>query len=179
MPVDYRAPLADMHFIVHQLIPLSRIQALPGYEEVDDDLVNTILEEASKFANQVLSPINWTGDQEGCILEHAVVKTPSGFKDAYQQYIEAGWISLAANPNFGGQGLPASLATPVNEMWHSANMAFMLCPMLTAGAIEAIEHHATANQQSIYLPKLISGEWAGTMNLTEPAAGSDLSVYRT
>ena len=137
MPVDYRAPLADMHFIVHQLIPLSRIQALPGYEEVDDDLVNTILEEASKFANQVLSPINWTGDQEGCILEHAVVKTPSGFKDAYQQYIEAGWISLAANPNFGGQGLPASLATPVNEMWHSANMAFMLCPMLTAGAIEA------------------------------------------
>lgn len=179
MPVDYRAPLADMHFIVHQLIPLSRIQALPGYEEVDDDLVNTILEEASKFANQVLSPINWTGDQEGCILEHAVVKTPSGFKDAYQQYIEAGWISLAANPNFGGQGLPASLATPVNEMWHSANMAFMLCPMLTAGAIEAIEHHATANQQSIYLPKLISGEWAGTMNLTEPAAGSDLSAVST
>ncbi|NCX50416.1 MAG: hypothetical protein EBW80_01845 [Burkholderiaceae bacterium] len=82
MPVDYRAPLADMHFIVHQLIPLSRIQALPGFEEVDDDLVNTILEEASKFANQVLSPINWTGDQEGCILEHAVVKTPSGFKDS-------------------------------------------------------------------------------------------------
>lgn len=179
MPVDYQAPLNEMHFIVHNLIPFSKINALPDYQEVDDDLVNTILEEASKFANQVLSPLNWTGDQEGCVFENATVKTPTGFKDAYGQYIEAGWISLAANPNFGGQGLPCSLATPVNEMWHSANMAFMLCPMLTAGAIEAIEHHATPDQQSIYLPKLISGEWAGTMNLTEPAAGSDLSAVST
>ncbi len=179
MPVDYQAPVADMQFVLHRLIPLTKINTLPGYEEVSDDLVNTILEEASKFAKEVLSPLNWTGDQEGCNYQDGEVKTPKGFKDAYAQYIEAGWISLAANPNFGGQGLPLTVATPVNEMWHSANMAFMLCPMLTAGAIEAIEHHAKPEQQTVYLPNLISGQWAGTMNLTEPAAGSDLSAVST
>jgi alkylation response protein AidB-like acyl-CoA dehydrogenase len=176
MPVDYRAPLADMQFILHELIPFSTINSLPAYQEVSDDLVNTILEEASKFAGEVLSPLNWSGDQEGCAFAEGAVKTPQGFKAAYQQYIEAGWISLAANVDFGGQGLPLTLATPVNEMWHSANMAFMLCPMLTAGAIEAIEHHASAEQQALYLPPLVSGQWAGTMNLTEPSAGSDLSA---
>ncbi len=179
MPVDYQAPVADMQFVLHRLIPLTKINTLPGYEEVSDDLVNTILEEASKFAKEVLSPLNWTGDQEGCNYQDGEVKTPKGFKDAYAQYMEAGWISLAANPNFGGQGLPLTVATPVNEMWHSANMAFMLCPMLTAGAIEAIEHHAKPEQQTVYLPNLISGQWAGTMNLTEPAAGSDLSAVST
>ncbi len=179
MPVDYQAPVADMQFVLHRLIPLTKINTLPGYEEVSDDLVNTILEEASKFAKEVLSPLNWTGDQEGCNYQDGEVKTPKGFKDAYAQYIEAGWISLAANPNFGGQGLPLTVATPVNEMWHSANMAFMLCPMLTAGAIEAIEHHAKPEQQTVYLPNLISGQWAGTMNLTEPAAGADLSAVST
>lgn len=176
MPIDYRAPLADMQFILHELIPFSIINSLPAYEEVSDDLVNTILEEASKFAGEVLSPLNWSGDQEGCTFLEGVVKTPQGFRAAYQQYIEAGWISLAANADFGGQGLPLTLATPVNEMWHSANMAFMLCPMLTAGAIEAIENHASAEQQALYLPPLVSGQWAGTMNLTEPSAGSDLSA---
>lgn len=179
MPIDYRAPLDEMQFVLHQLIPMSVINDLPGYEDVSEDLVNTILEEAAKFASQVLSPLNWCGDQAGCIYTDGDVKTPDGFKQAYQQYSEAGWISLAANTNFGGQGLPLSLATPVNEMWHSANMAFMLCPMLTAGAVEAIEHHATPEQQALYLPPLISGQWAGTMNLTEPAAGSDLSVVAT
>lgn len=179
MPVDYQAPVADMQFVLHRLIPLTKINTLPGYEEVSDDLVNTILEEASKFAKEVLSPLNWTGDQEGCNYQDGEVQTPKGFKDAYAQYMEAGWISLAANPNFGGQGLPLTVATPVNEMWHSANMAFMLCPMLTAGAIEAIEHHAKPEQQTVYLPNLISGQWAGTMNLTEPAAGSDLSAVST
>jgi alkylation response protein AidB-like acyl-CoA dehydrogenase len=179
MPIDYQAPVADMQFILHRLIPLTKINTLPGYEEVSDDLVNTILEEASKFAKEVLSPLNWAGDQEGCNYQDGEVQTPKGFKDAYAQYMEAGWISLAANPNFGGQGLPLTVATPVNEMWHSANMAFMLCPMLTAGAIEAIEHHAKPQQQTVYLPNLISGQWAGTMNLTEPAAGSDLSAVST
>jgi alkylation response protein AidB-like acyl-CoA dehydrogenase len=179
MPIDYQAPVADMQFILHRLIPLTKINTLPGYEEVSDDLVNTILEEASKFAKEVLSPLNWAGDQEGCNYQDGEVQTPKGFKDAYAQYMEAGWISLAANPNFGGQGLPLTVATPVNEMWHSANMAFMLCPMLTAGAIEAIEHHAKPEQQTVYLPNLISGQWAGTMNLTEPAAGSDLSAVST
>ena len=179
MPLDYRAPLDDMQFILHQLIPMSVIANLPGYEDVSEDLVNTILDEADKFASQVLSPLNWSGDQAGCVYQDGAVQTPEGFKQAYQQYSEAGWISLAANTDFGGQGLPLSLATPVNEMWHSANMAFMLCPMLTAGAIEAIEHHATPEQQAIYLPPLISGQWAGTMNLTEPSAGSDLSAVST
>ncbi len=179
MPIDYRAPLGEMQFILHQLLPMSDICNLPGYEDVSEDLVNTILDEADKFASQVLSPLNWSGDQAGCIYQDGAVQTPEGFKQAYQQYSEAGWISLAANSNFGGQGLPLSLATPVNEMWHSANMAFMLCPMLTAGAIEAIEHHATAEQQALYLPPLISGQWAGTMNLTEPSAGSDLSAVAT
>jgi 3-(methylthio)propanoyl-CoA dehydrogenase len=176
MAIDYRAPLDDMQFILQQLIPMSAIANLPGFEDVSEDLVNTILDEAAKFANQVLSPLNWSGDQAGCFYQDGAVQTPDGFKQAYQQYSEAGWISLAANTDFGGQGLPLSLATPVNEMWHSANMAFMLCPMLTAGAIEAIEHHATPEQQAIYLPPLISGQWAGTMNLTEPSAGSDLSA---
>ncbi len=176
MPADYRAPLADMQFILHELIPFSTINSLPTYQEVSEDLVNTILEEASKFAGEVLSPLNWPGDQEGCAYTDGTVKTPQGFKAAYQQYIEAGWISLAANVDYGGQGLPLTLATPVNEMWHSANMAFMLCPMLTAGAIEAIEHHASPEQQALYLPPLVSGQWAGTMNLTEPSAGSDLSA---
>jgi 3-(methylthio)propanoyl-CoA dehydrogenase len=176
MAIDYRAPLDEMQFILHQLIPMSVIANLPGYEDVSEDLVNTILDEADKFASQVLSPLNWSGDQAGCVYQDGTVQTPEGFKQAYQQYSEAGWMSLAANTDFGGQGLPLSLATPVNEMWHSANMAFMLCPMLTAGAIEAIEHHATPEQQAIYLPPLISGQWAGTMNLTEPAAGSDLSA---
>jgi len=179
MPIDYRAPLDDMQFILHQLIPMSVIANLPGYEDVSEDLVNTILDEADKFASQVLSPLNWSGDQAGCVYQDGAVQTPEGFKLAYQQYSEAGWMSLAANTDFGGQGLPLSLATPVNEMWHSANMAFMLCPMLTAGAIEAIEHHATPEQQAIYLPPLISGQWAGTMNLTEPSAGSDLSAVST
>ena len=179
MAIDYRAPLDDMQFVLHRLIPMSAITSLPGYEDVSTDLVNTILDEAAKFANQVLSPLNWSGDQAGCVYQDGAVQTPEGFKQAYQQYSEAGWMSLATNPDFGGQGLPLSLATPVNEMWHSANMAFMLCPMLTAGAIEAIEHHATPEQQAIYLPPLISGQWAGTMNLTEPSAGSDLSAVAT
>ncbi len=179
MAIDYRAPLDDMQFVLHRLIPISVVSSLPGYEDVSTDLVNTILEEAAKFANQVLSPLNWSGDQAGCVYQDGAVQTPEGFKQAYQQYSEAGWMSLAANPDFGGQGLPLSLATPVNEMWHSANMAFMLCPMLTAGAIEAIEHHATPEQQGMYLPSLISGRWAGTMNLTESAAGSDLSAVST
>lgn len=179
MPIDYRAPIDDMQFVLHRLLPISAISNLPGYEDVSNDLVNTILEEAAKFANQVLSPLNWSGDQAGCVYQDGAVQTPLGFKQAYQQYSDAGWISLAANTDFGGQGLPLSLATPVNEMWHSANMAFMLCPMLTAGAIEAIEHHATPEQQALYLPFLVSGRWAGTMNLTEPAAGSDLSAINT
>ena len=173
---DYKAPVRDMQFVINELIPLAEITALPGCEDASDDLVGAILDEAAKFAGGVLAPLNWSGDQEGCVFESGTVKTPSGFKDAYQQYAQAGWIGLGANPAFGGQGLPALVATAVGEMWHGANMAFNLCPMLTAGAIEAIEHHGSDAQRELFLPKLISGEWAGTMNLTEPNAGSDLST---
>jgi 3-(methylthio)propanoyl-CoA dehydrogenase len=176
---DYNAPIRDMSFVLNELVPLTDISALPGCEEVGEDLAAAVLEEAAKFAGGVLAPLNWTGDQEGCVLSGDTVKTPKGFKEAYQQYAQAGWMGLAGNPDYGGQGLPAVLATPVNEMWHAANMAFMLCPMLTAGAIDAIEHHGSDAQRALYLPPLISGQWAGTMNLTEPNAGSDLSVVAT
>ncbi|MBU3725032.1 MAG: acyl-CoA dehydrogenase [Burkholderiaceae bacterium] len=173
---DYNAPVRDMQFVVNELIPLSEITALPGYEEAGEDLVNAILEEAAKFANGVLAPLNWVGDQEGCVYKENTVTTPKGFKDAYQQFSEAGWIGLGCDPDYGGQGLPALVSTAVCEMWHASNMAFTLCPMLTAGAIDAISHHGSAEQKTTYLPNLISGKWAGTMNLTEPNAGSDLSV---
>lgn len=176
---DFHAPVRDMQFVLSELVPMSEIEQLPGCEEATEDLVSAVLEEAAKFAGGVLAPLNWTGDQQGCLFKDGVVKTPQGFQEAYQQYTEAGWISLGCNPEFGGQGLPAVVATAVNEMWHAANLSFMLCPMLTAGAIEAIEFHGSDEQRTIYLPNLISGKWAGTMNLTEPNAGSDLSVVAT
>ena len=173
---DYNAPVRDMQFVLSELIPLSEISSLPGYEDAGDDLVVAILDEAAKFAGGVLAPLNWSGDQQGCTHSGDTVTTPKGFKEAYLQYAEAGWMGLGCNPDYGGQGLPTVVATAVNEMWHGANMAFMLCPMLTAGAIEAIEHHGSDDQRAMYLPNLVSGKWAGTMNLTEPNAGSDLSV---
>ncbi len=176
---DYIAPVRDMQFVLNELVPMSDIVALPGYEEASDELVGAILEEAAKFAGGVLAPLNWTGDQQGCVLAGDTVKTPDGFQQAYAQFVEAGWLGLGCNPDFGGQGMPTVVATAVNEMWHSANMAFGLCPMLTAGAIEAIEHHGSDDQKAAYLPNLIAGTWAGTMNLTEPNAGSDLSVVAT
>lgn len=176
---DYNAPVRDMQFVINELVPLSEVTTLPGYEEAGEDLVGAILDEAAKFAHGVLSPLNWVGDQEGAVLKGNVVTTPKGFKEAYDQYAQAGWIGLGCDPEYGGQGLPALLSTAVSEMWHGANMAFTLCPMLTAGAIDAIHHHGSDEQKTIYLPNLISGKWAGTMNLTEPNAGSDLSVVAT
>ena len=176
---DYNAPLREMQFVINELVPLSEITALPGYEEAGEELAGAILDEAAKFANGVLSPLNWIGDQQGAVLNGNAVTTPKGFKEAYEQFSQAGWIGLACDPEYGGQGLPALLSTAVNEMWNSANMAFTLCPLLTAGAIDAITHHGSAEQKAMYLPNLISGKWAGTMNLTEPNAGSDLSVVAT
>ena len=120
---DYNAPVRDMQFVLNELIPLSDITALPGYEEADEDLAVAILDEAAKFADGVLAPLNWTGDQEGCALNGDTVKTPKGFKEAYHQYAKAGWIGLGCDPEFGGQGLPSVVATAVNEMWHGANMS--------------------------------------------------------
>ncbi|MDX9699662.1 MAG: acyl-CoA dehydrogenase [Rhodocyclaceae bacterium] len=175
----YTAPIRDMQFVMQELAGLDEVQALPGCEEVSSDLVDAILDEANKFASGVLAPLNWIGDQEGARWHDGEVSTAPGWKEAYRQFTEAGWTALACDPDFGGQGLPKLLSTAVMEMWKSANMAFSLCPMLTNGAIEALMLRGTDEQKAMYLPKMVSGEWTGTMNLTEPQAGSDLAAVRT
>ena len=176
----YRAPLADMRFVMGELAGLDRVAALPGFQEAPDDTVGAILEEAAKFATGVLDPLNRVGDREGARLSaDGAVTTPTGFKEAYRQFCELGWNGLAKNPQFGGQGMPQLVAAAVDEMWNAANMAFELCPMLTAGAVEAIERNGSDELKRTYLPNMVSGEWTGTMNLTEPQAGSDLAAVRT
>ena len=176
---SYNAPVRDMQFVLKELAGLDEVAALPGCEEASEDLVDAILEEAGKFASGVLAPLNWTGDQEGAKWQDGAVSTAPGWKDAYQQFIEAGWTALAAEPEFGGQGLPKLVNTAVIEMWKSANMAFSLCPMLTNGAIEALLLRGSDELKAAYLPKMVCGEWTGTMNLTEPQAGSDLAAVRS
>jgi alkylation response protein AidB-like acyl-CoA dehydrogenase len=176
---DYKPPLADMRFVLHELIGLERIAALPGCEQVDRDLVDAILNEAGKLARDVLAPLNRGGDKEGSRLVDGAVRTPSGFRDAYQQFIAGGWSALTGDPDHGGQGLPAVVSAAVQEMWNSANMGFALCPLLSVGAIEALSFAGTDAQKALYLDKLIDGTWTGTMNLTEPQAGSDLAAVRT
>ncbi len=176
---NYSAPIRDMQFVMRELAGLDEVAQLPGNEEVSIDLVDAILEEADKFASGVLAPLNWTGDQVGATWNDGAVTTAPGWKDAYSQFSESGWTAIAGEPNYGGQGLPKLLATAVMEMWKSANMAFSLCPMLTSGAIEALILRGNDEQKDMYLPKMISGQWTGTMNLTEPQAGSDLAAVRT
>src|SRR5713101_8243076 len=177
---QYHAPLKEMQFVLHELAGLDQVGKLPGFEDATPDTVAAILVEAAKFATEVLDPLNAIGDREGARrLDDGSVKTPTGFKDAYLQYCANGWNGLTKNPEFGGQGLPQLVATAVEEMWHAANMAFDLCPLLTQGAIEAIELCGTPEQKELFLPKMVSGEWAGTMNLTESQAGSDLAAVRT
>jgi len=177
---QYRAPLKEMHFVLNELAGLEQVGKLPGFEEATPDTVTAVLEEAARFATEVLDPLNAIGDREGARrLEDGSVQTAPGFKDAYLRYCANGWNGLTKNPEFGGQGLPQLVATPVEEMWHAANMAFDLCPLLTQGAIEAIELVGTPEQKERFLPKMVGGVWAGTMNLTEPQAGSDLAAVRT
>jgi len=136
----YRAPLAEMQFVLNELAGLEQVSKLPGFEEAAPDVVSAILDEAAKFATDVLDPLNWSGDQEGARLrDDGTVKTPAGFRDAYWKFCENGWNGLSKSPDHGGQGLPQIVATAVEEMWHSSNMAFDLCPLLTQGAIEALE----------------------------------------
>jgi acyl-CoA dehydrogenase len=168
-----------MQFVLKELVDLESIARLPGCEEVSSDLVDAVLEEAGKFAAGVLDPLNWPGDQTGAKAKDGVVTTVPGFKEAYRQFVEAGWAAVGGDPRFGGQGLPHVLSQQLSEMWNAANMSFCLCPMLTNGATLAIARHGSPEQQDRYLPKLVTGEWTGTMNLTEPQAGSDLSAVRT
>jgi len=176
----YRAPLAEMNFVLTELAGLDRVAALPGFEEAAPDVVAAILDEAAKFATNVLDPLNIIGDREGATLQDdGTVKTPPGFREAYRQFCENGWNGLTKTAEFGGQGLPHLLGTAVEEMWHASNLSFNLCPLLTQGAIEAIALRGTQALKETYLPSMISGTWAGTMNLTEPQAGSDLAAVRT
>ena len=176
---DYAAPVRDMRFVLQELVGLDRIAALPDCESLTPDLVDAILDEASKFAGEVLGPLNKPGDQVGSTWDDGAVSTPAGFRDAYAQFVAGGWNALGGDPDYGGQGLPAVLSTPVKEMWNAANMSFALCPLLTTGAIEALHVAGTEAQKQLYLPRMVEGTWTGTMNLTEPQAGSDLAAVRT
>ena len=176
---DYTAPLDDIRFVINDLVGLEQVTALPGCEETTSDLVDAILEEAGKFGSEVLAPLNHSGDIEGCVLENGIVRTPKGFKEAYTQFIEGGWNGLPCDANYGGQALPWLLATSVSEIYHASNLSFMLNPMLTLGAVELLSHHGSKELKATYLEKLISGVWTGTMNLTEPQAGTDLGRVRT
>ena len=173
------APIRDLRFVLEELLEY-RSLALPGFEETSPDLVEAVLEEAAKLAGEVWSPLNASGDQQGCARrDDGGVTLPEGFAEAYQAYVEGGWNGIGVSQELGGQGLPEVVASSVQEMLHGANMALGLCPMLTAGAIEALAHHGSAELKETYLPKLVEGTWTGTMNLTEPQAGSDLSKVRT
>ncbi|MGQ0545481.1 MAG: acyl-CoA dehydrogenase [Betaproteobacteria bacterium] len=175
----YTAPLKDIRFVMRELAGLEQVAKLPGYEEATPDTVDAILEEASKFASEVLDPINYTGDQQGSVWKDGAVATPKGFKEAYRQYVLGGWAALPFDSHWGGQGLPKLVATAVEEMLTSSNMSFSLCPLLTQGAIHAIELCGTDALKKAYLGKMVQGTWTGTMNLTEPQAGSDLALVRT
>jgi len=175
----YNAPTQDMRFVMNELGLLPAIQSLPGCEDTNAELVEAVLEEAGKLAGGVLAPINASGDAQGAVLENGIVRTADGFADAYKQFVDGGWNSIPFDPDYGGQGLPWLVGIAAEEMWVSANNAWALCPMLTMGAVDLLSAHGTAEQKSTYLEKLISGEWTGTMNLTEPNAGSDVGALRT
>lgn len=176
---DYRAPTAEMRFVLEEIAELPKIAALPGYEDATPDLVEAVLEEAGKLASDLLAPLNQKGDEIGSVLENGVVRTPEGFPAAYRHYVEGGWNALPFAPDYGGQGLPWAIGVAAQEMWNAANMSFALCPLLTQGAVELLQDHGSPEQKDTYLPKLISGTWTGTMNLTEPQAGSDVGAVRT
>ncbi len=176
--MSYQAPLKDMRFVMSELAGLSEVAKLPGYQDATPDTVDAILQEASKFSSEVLDPINYSGDREGSVWKDGEVTTPKGFKQAYQKYVAAGWGALPFDAAHGGQGLPKLVATAVEEMLTSSNMSFSLCPLLTQGAIHALELCGSDALKHTYLAKMIEGSWTGTMNLTEPQAGSDLALVR-
>jgi len=176
---EYLAPLRDMQFAITELTDLESLTGLAGFEDATPDMVEAILEQAGVLANEVFSPLNFPGNEHGTHVENGSVVSPPGFKEAYQQFVESGWQGIDQPVEYGGQGLPYVVATATAEMWYSSNMALALCPLLTSGAIEAIYRHADDALKTRYLEKIIAGEWSGTMNLTEPQAGTDLAAVRT
>jgi butyryl-CoA dehydrogenase len=175
----YRAPLADIRFVLHELLVDEGLDQLPGGEELDAELLDAILEQAGKFCGEVLQPLNRSGDEQGCRLENGVVRTPDGFKEAYRSYAEGGWTGLAADPEYGGQGLPDVIENVVTEMLCSANLSFAMYPGLSHGAYKLIHRFGSDSQKRTYLPPMVAGRWSGTMCLTEPQCGTDLGLIRT
>jgi acyl-CoA dehydrogenase len=179
MPV-YKAPVKDAHFLLTEVFGIERYGNLPGFADLSGDMLEAVLAESAKLAEDRFLPVNLSGDQQGCKRDEAGnVKTPDGFKSAYDAYVQGGWNGISADPAYGGQDLPATLAAIVNEFCCSANMALSMYPGLTQGAIAALQTHASDEQKQKYLPKMISGEWGGTMNLTEPHCGTDLGLLKT
>jgi alkylation response protein AidB-like acyl-CoA dehydrogenase len=179
MPI-YKAPVQDVLFLLNDVFPIERHNNLPGFAEASPDVIEAVLSEAAKFCEQVLQPLNRVGDQEGCTRHpDGRVTTPKGFKEAYRQYVEGGWMGISAPAQFGGQDLPGTMTAIVNEFVVSANMGFAMYPGLTQGAIAALLVHARPEQQALFLPKMVQGSWTGTMNLTEPHCGTDLGLLRT
>ena len=175
----YKAPLRDYKFLLEEVFDVGEIARLPGYEEATAETFAAVLEEGAKLCEEVLFPLNLPGDAEGCQFENGVVRTPKGFKEAYDLFREGGWTAIAGDPSYGGQGLPATLNFFVSEMVASANLSFGMYPGLTAGAVEAIHRHGNEAQKKTWLPKLIDGTWSGTMCLTEPQCGTDLGQVKT
>ncbi len=177
--MTYTAPLKDMRFALQHIAKMDEVAGLPGFDHATPDVVEAVLEEAAKLAGEVWAPTNATGDKQHSTLENGAVKTPTGFKAAYKAFADGGWNALTCRPEHGGTHMPMALGMAVREMWQSANLALSLCPLLTEAAVEAIETYGTDAQKDAYLPKMISGEWTGTMHLTEPQAGTDLALIRT
>ncbi len=177
--LTYKAPVEDLRFVLTELLADEDLDSLPGYDEFSPDLVDAILDEAGKFCQTVLFPLNRSGDEEGCRYENGVVRTPKGFKEAYSQFAQGGWTGLTGDPDFGGQDAPNTVANAVQELVCSSNLAFGIYPGLTSGAYHAIHAYGTDEQKSTYLPKLIDGSWTGTMCLTEPHCGTDLGLVKT
>ncbi|MFV2003510.1 MAG: acyl-CoA dehydrogenase family protein, partial [Paracoccaceae bacterium] len=174
----YNAPTQDMLFVLHEVLNVGESE-VEGYDELEPDFTSAVLQEAGKLASEVLAPLNVVGDREGCTLENGVVRTPTGFKEAYDQLKAGGWMALDCDPEYGGQGMPAILGTAVGEIFVGANMAYFMYQALTHGAYSAIHAHASDDLKAKFLPKMVSGDWTGTMNLTEPQCGTDLGLMRT
>ncbi|MFO1401991.1 MAG: acyl-CoA dehydrogenase [Steroidobacteraceae bacterium] len=175
----YRAPLKDIGFLLHRLLRVGELAKLPRYAEFSGELADSVLAEGARFAEEVLEPANRDGDRIGAVFSDGVVRSPDSFRDAYARFVEGGWPQLAADAEIGGQGMPVILSTAVEELWTGSNLAFALCPGLARGAIETIQHAGTPELKARFLPRLVDGRWTGTMNLTEPHAGSDVGLLRT